>query len=85
MAQTPKKPSQPVAPQGPQTRRARSRHQRELQRQRLVMIIAGVAIGLALLAVLCWRRAGLPGRRAPLGSLVAGALAVAMLLRWLEM
>jgi hypothetical protein len=51
MAQLPKKPSQP-APQGQQTRRARSRHQRELQRQRLVMIIAGVAIGLALLAVL---------------------------------
>lgn len=51
MAQTPQKPSQP-APQGPLTRRARSRHQRELQRQRLVMIIAGVAIGLALLAVL---------------------------------
>jgi hypothetical protein len=51
MAQTPKKPSQPV-PQGPLTRRARSRHQRELQRQRLVMIIAGSAIGLALLAVL---------------------------------
>jgi hypothetical protein len=51
MAQTPKKPSQP-APQGPLTRRARSRHQRELQRQRLVMIIAGSAIGLALLAVL---------------------------------
>src|SRR5215212_1076622 len=51
MAQTPKKPSQP-APQGQLTRRARSRHQRELQRQRLVMIIAGTAIGLALLAVL---------------------------------
>jgi hypothetical protein len=52
MAQTPKKPSQPASQQGPLTRRARSRHQRELQRQRLVMIIAGVAIGLALLAVL---------------------------------
>jgi parvulin-like peptidyl-prolyl isomerase len=51
MAQIPKKPSQPAS-QGPQTRRARSRHQRELQRQRLVMIIAGVAIGLAFLAVL---------------------------------
>src|SRR3954447_14243237 len=51
MAQTPKKPAQ-SAPQGPLTRRARSRHQRELQRQRLVMIIAGAAIGLALLAVL---------------------------------
>lgn len=34
------------------TRRARSRHQRELQRQRLVVIVAGAAIGLALLAVL---------------------------------
>jgi parvulin-like peptidyl-prolyl isomerase len=34
------------------TRRARSRHQRELQRQRLVIIVAGTAIGLALLAVL---------------------------------
>ena len=51
MAQTPKKSSQP-APQGQLTRRARSRHQRELQRQRLVTIIAGTAIGLALLAVL---------------------------------
>src|SRR5215211_2396222 len=51
MAQTTKKPPQP-APQGPQTRRARSRHQRELQRQRLVTITAGTAIGLALLAVL---------------------------------
>jgi parvulin-like peptidyl-prolyl isomerase len=51
MAQNPKKPSQSF-PQGPQTRRARSRHQREVQRQRLVMIIAGAAIGLALLAVL---------------------------------
>src|SRR5215218_10320402 len=51
MAQTPKKPAQ-SAPQGPLTRRARSRHQRELRRQRLVMIVAGSAIGLALLAVL---------------------------------
>jgi parvulin-like peptidyl-prolyl isomerase len=50
MAQTPKKP--PHTPASPQTRRARSRHQRELRRQRLVMIIAGSAIGLALLAVL---------------------------------
>src|SRR6476646_2526527 len=49
MAQTPKKPSLPAS-QGPLTRRARSRHQRELQRQ--VMVIAGTAIGLALLAVL---------------------------------
>jgi hypothetical protein len=47
MAQTPKKPQQP-----PLTRRARSRHERELQRQRLVIIISGIAIGLALLAVL---------------------------------
>jgi hypothetical protein len=47
MAQTPKKPQQPAL-----TRRARSRHERELQRQRLVIIISGIAIGLALLAVL---------------------------------
>jgi parvulin-like peptidyl-prolyl isomerase len=47
MAQTPKKPQQP-----PLTRRARSRHERELRRQRLVIIISGFAIGLALLAVL---------------------------------
>src|SRR5262245_16498224 len=47
MAQTPKKPQQP-----PLTRRARSRHERELQRQRLVIIVSGIAIGLALLAVL---------------------------------
>jgi parvulin-like peptidyl-prolyl isomerase len=51
MAQTPKKPPQPAS-QGLLTRRARSRHQRELQRQRLVIIIAGTAIGLAFLAVL---------------------------------
>lgn len=51
MAQTPKKP-RPPAPQAPLTRRAHSRHQRERQRQRLVIIIAGTAIGLALLAVL---------------------------------
>jgi parvulin-like peptidyl-prolyl isomerase len=51
MAQIPKKPPQPTPP-GPQTRRAHSRRQRELRRQRLVMIIAGTAIGLALLAVL---------------------------------
>src|SRR5690349_22604312 len=51
MAQTPKKSPQSVPP-APQTRRARSRHQREVQRQRLVMIVAGGAIGLALLAVL---------------------------------
>jgi parvulin-like peptidyl-prolyl isomerase len=51
MAQPPPKLSQP-APKGTLTRRARSRHQRELQRQRLVMIIAGTALGLALLAVL---------------------------------
>ncbi len=51
MAQTPKTPQSP-APQGPITRRALSRHQRELRRQRLVMIIVGAAIGLALLVVL---------------------------------
>jgi parvulin-like peptidyl-prolyl isomerase len=51
MAQTPNKSQQPAG-QAPQTRRARSRRQRELRRQRLVMIIAGSAIGLALLAVL---------------------------------
>jgi parvulin-like peptidyl-prolyl isomerase len=64
MAQTPKKPSSPAA-QGPQTRRARSRHQRELQRQRLVIIIAGAAIGLALLAVLIgvgYERLWIPSR-----------------------
>ena len=64
MAQTPKKPSQP-APQGLLTRRARSRHQRELQRQRLVIIIAGTAIGLALLAVLigvAYERLWIPSR-----------------------
>lgn len=49
MAQNPKKPQ---SPQAPLTRRARSRHQRELQRQRLVIRITGAAIGLALLAVL---------------------------------
>jgi len=47
------------------TRRARSRHQRELQRQRLVMIVAGSAIGLALLAVLIgvvYERIWIPSR-----------------------
>ncbi len=41
--------------------------------------LASTVVMLALLAVLWWRRAGLPGRHAPLGSLVAGALAVAVL------
>ncbi len=41
--------------------------------------LASTAITIALLAVLWWRRAGLPGRRTPLGSLVAGALASAVL------
>jgi parvulin-like peptidyl-prolyl isomerase len=50
MAQTPNKSPQPASQ--PQTRRASSRRQRELRRQRLVMIVAGSAIGLALLAVL---------------------------------
>ena len=47
------------------TRRARSRHQRELARQRLVMIVAGSAIGLALLAVLIgvvYERIWIPSR-----------------------
>ena len=51
MAQNPKKSQQP-APQPPLTRRALSRHQRELRRQRLVTYITGGAIGLALVAVL---------------------------------
>src|SRR5262250_489007 len=51
MAQTPKK-SQPPTQRPPLTRRARSRHQREVRRQRLVIIISAVAIGQALLAVL---------------------------------
>src|SRR5689334_10950084 len=51
MAQIPKK-SQPPAQRPPLTRRARSRHEREVRRQRLVVITAAVAIGLALLAVL---------------------------------
>src|SRR5690349_11756443 len=51
MAQNPKKPQQP-APRLPMTRRAMSRHQREVRRQRLVMYITGGAIGLAVLAVL---------------------------------
>src|SRR5688500_5945505 len=50
-AQTPKKPQQP-SPQAPSTRRARSRPRREPARQRLVIIVAGAAIGLALLVVL---------------------------------
>ena len=61
MAQNPKKPQQP-APQPPLTRRAMSRHQRELRRQRLVTYITGGAIGLALfvaaLAAAAWRFAG---------------------------
>jgi parvulin-like peptidyl-prolyl isomerase len=47
------------------TRRARSRHQRELARQRLVIIVAGSAIGLALLAVLIgvvYERIWIPSR-----------------------
>jgi hypothetical protein len=63
MAQNPKK-SQPVA-QPPMTRRAMSRHQRELRRQRLVLYITGGAIGLALLAVLVglgYERLWIPSR-----------------------
>ena len=41
--------------------------------------LASTVVMLVLLAVLWWRRAGLPGRHASLGSLVAGALAVAVL------
>jgi PPIC-type PPIASE domain len=51
MAQTPKK-SQPPTQRAPLTRRARSRHEREVRRQRLVIITSATAIGLALLAVL---------------------------------
>lgn len=51
MAQTPKSP-QPQKPQAPLTRRAMTRRQREERRQQLVIIIAGAAVGLALLAVL---------------------------------
>jgi hypothetical protein len=51
MAQNPKKPQQP-SPQPQMTRRALSRHQREVRRQRLVVTITSVAVGLALVAVL---------------------------------
>ena len=52
MAQTPKKPPQP-APPGAAKRAARAAAtSANCDRQRLVMIIAGAAIGLALLAVL---------------------------------
>jgi hypothetical protein len=47
------------------TRRAVSRHQRELRRQRLVMTITGAAIGVALLAVLggfLYERLWIPSR-----------------------
>jgi parvulin-like peptidyl-prolyl isomerase len=63
MAQRPKNPQTP-APR-PQTRRARSRHEREVQRQRLVILISGIAIGLAVLAVLIglgYDRLWLPSR-----------------------
>jgi hypothetical protein len=50
MAQTPNKSQQPAS-ERPQTKRASRRRQREQRRQRLVMIIAGSAIGLAILAV----------------------------------
>ncbi len=53
MTQTPRKPQPPHGASQPRmTRRAASRHERELNRQRLIMIISGSAIGLALLAVL---------------------------------
>lgn len=52
MTQTPKKSSSPQHTTPPRmTKRALSRHQRERARQRLVMIIVGSAIGLAVLAV----------------------------------
>lgn len=51
MSQSPKTPQQPQR-QAPMTRRAMSRHMREQRRQRLVAIVVGAAIGLALLAVL---------------------------------
>ncbi|HEU5099992.1 MAG TPA: peptidylprolyl isomerase [Roseiflexaceae bacterium] len=63
MAQTPNK-SQPAG-ERPQTKRASRRRQREQRRQRLVMIIAGSAIGLALLAVLIglsYERLWIPSR-----------------------
>ncbi len=41
--------------------------------------LASTALMLAIFLVLWWRRAALPGRRATIGSLVAGGLAVAML------
>ena len=82
MAQTPKKPPQ-TAPQGQLTRRARSRHQRELQRQRLVIIIAGTAIGLALLFVLigvAYDRLWIPSR--PIAQ--AGSVALSRGEYWSE-
>jgi len=78
MAQNPRKSEQP-APQPPMTRRAMSRHQRELRRQRLVLYITGGAIGLALVAVLAgllYERAWIPSRpvaRAGDASLSRGA------------
>src|SRR5215207_8719808 len=53
MAQTPKNPQPPPSsgPERPMTRRGRARWQRERDRQRLVYIISGSAIGLALLAI----------------------------------
>lgn len=54
MAQTPKNPKRPASQSSqpaPLTRRGRARWQRERDRQRRVVIVAGSAIGLALLAV----------------------------------
>src|SRR5438128_1254241 len=51
MAPIPKKPQQPTT-RPPLTRRARSRHERELRRQRQVVITASIAIAFALLAIL---------------------------------
>jgi uncharacterized membrane protein/glutaredoxin len=41
--------------------------------------LASAGLMVALLAVLWWRRAALPGRRPPIGSLVAGGLTAAVL------
>ena len=64
MAQNPKKPQQP-SPEPRMTRRAMSRHQRELRRQRIVMMITGGAIVLAIVAVLggfLYERLWIPSR-----------------------
>lgn len=54
MAQSPKKPERPspVSAAGGMPRRISPRKQREQRRQRLIITIAGAAVGLALLAIL---------------------------------